>query len=146
MKTAPKIKLSQIATLLQCLTGLDGRQRIIKDANGAETSVFEAFDYSIKVTWNRVKNIGLLERKAKDLEKQRDELRKKHGAVGSGEVPKATRQAFIDDWVKTLELEEELTGGLTFSVADLNLYDPKENPTGNKIPGSVLAALMPFIA
>ncbi len=145
MKTAPKIKLSQIQTLLTCLSGLDGRQRIIKDANGAETAVFEPFEYSVKVTWNRVKNIGLLERKSADLEKQRNKLREKHGAVGTGEVPKEKRQAFLDEWIKTLEIEEELTGGLTFTEKELNLFDPEDNPTGNKIPGTVLATLMPFI-
>ncbi len=145
MKTAPKIQLSQLSALHKCLSALDGRQRIIKGENGAETAVFEAFEYPLKVTWNRVKNIGLLERKAKELDKARDKLREKHGAVGTGEVPKEKRQAFVDEYTKLLDMEEELTGGLTFSEKDLNLFDPKDNPNGNKIPGSVLAVLMPFI-
>lgn len=146
MKTAPKIKLSEIPTLIQCLSGLDGRQRIIKAENGAESAVFEPFEFSRKVTWNRVKNIGLLKRRLEDLNLRRDELRKKHGAIGAGEVPVKNRPAFIAEYAAELDMEDTLTGGLTFTVEELNLYDPKENPTGNKIPGTVLEALTPFIA
>lgn len=146
MKNAPKIKLFEVENLLKALSGLDGRQRPIKAADGSESTVFEAFDFSSKFTWNRVKNLRLLKQKLEDIQTRRDELRKKHGAVGSGEVPKSNVAAFFADYNALLEIEEPLAGGLTFTEAELNLFDPKDNAAGNRIPGSVLAVLTPFIA
>jgi len=72
------------------------------------------------------------------------ELREKHNA-GVDEMPDETTEAgrkakkeLDKEWEAFLETKEAVPGLLMMKVADLNLFDPKDNENGNVIPATVL--------
>jgi hypothetical protein len=140
-----KLKLKQVQTLAQALGALDGRKRI-EEIDGKKQAIFEPFAYSAKFTWNRVKNLGILTRKAADIELLRVEIALKHrGKATNAEVPELNRPAYFAELEAALALEEELPGLLRGTREDLNLYDPENNPTGNRLTAAQILAVEALI-
>ena len=136
-----KLKLSQIQPLALALGALDGRKRETEN-DGKKALVFEPFAYSAKFTWNRVKNLGILNRKLEDLEQLRVEIARRHlGEFKTDEVPEANRPAFFAELATAMAIEEEVPGLLRGTRADLNLYDPVENPAGNRLTAAQILAV-----
>lgn len=142
-----ELQLREIAALFQSLGSLDGNARAVQVAPNEERIIIAPFRFSQKATWNKVKNLGILRRKLKDIDAMKKELRQKHNA-GLDEMPdestaagKQARKALDKDWEAFLDLKEEVPGLLMLAVADLNLFDPKTNETGNVIPATVLESV-----
>lgn len=142
-----KIKLSEVAAIKVAHEALDGFQRASKDAAGKETVVFERHKYPAKVTWNRVKNTRLLNAKAEDIEALRIALVKKHAgdAWDKTGVPEQKLPEFFAEFKEALKIEDDMPL-LSLSEADLNLYDPKENPEGNVIAAAIIVGLGPLLS
>ena len=131
-----KLALRQIKPLLGEMRALDGL---------VENNELKPFVFSSKVTWNKVKNIDILERWDRKIEKARID-RSVQAAGGRDKLmSQEIAQSLNLDWADHLDTEEEIPGLLTFSEDDLGVYDKSTNPGGNRIPSSVLATLLPFI-
>lgn len=131
-----KLLYKELRSVLAAHRALDGLMK-----NGE----LDPYLFSCKVTWNKSKNLELLEREVNRLEKIR---RERIAAISGGRgknVPADKETQFALDWEDFLETEVEINGLLKLSHEDLNVFDPKENPTGNKIPSTVLTALRPLI-
>ena len=140
-----KLKLNQIAPLAKALGALDGR-RNLEEIDGKKQAFFSPFAYSAKFTWNRVKNLGILTRKAADIELLRVEIALKHrGKASNAEVPELNRPAYFAELEAALAIEEEVPGLLRSTRDDLNLYDPETNPTGNQLTAAQILAVEPLI-
>lgn len=140
-----KLKLNQLQPLALALAALDGRKREAEN-DGRKVVVFEPFAYSARFTWNRVKNLSILNRKLEELEALRIEIARRHlGPFAGAEVPEANRPAFFAELNAALALEEEIPGLLRGTRADLNLYDPADNPTGNRLTAAQILAVEALI-
>lgn len=131
-----KLQLKQISPIHAALVALDGNR---------ENGELKPFTFSSKVTWNKTKNITIMERAKAELDKTW--LAKQLQASGGKDktIPGDKAQVLNLDWSEHLETEEEINGLLAFSIEDLDVYDKKENPHGNKIPSSILSSLTPLI-
>lgn len=131
------LKLKQIAPLIKALQSLDGL---------TERGEFKPFIFTSRVTWNKTKNLGILEREQEDIEKARVS-KVTQAAGGKGRVvPEKELPAVQADWTEFLDTDREILGLLMLTPEDLNLHDKKDNPEGNRITSSVLAVLAPLIA
>lgn len=140
-----KLKLNTLDSRYRNLLALDGFQRAVK-VDGKDALVFERHSYGSKFTWNRVKNLRILRARLKDIEDLRIEIAKRHLENPDDEtVPPAKQAAFKAEFMKAMEIVEDVKGLLRFPIEDLNLFDPKENPDGNKIASTILVELEPFI-
>lgn len=140
-----KLKLSTLKSLYDNVVALDGFQKAV-EIDGKSTLVFERHAYGERFTWNRVKALRVLRTKLEDLEALRITIAKRYLDKPTDEkVPVAKETAFRAELAKALEIVEDVKGLLKFPKEDLNLFDPKENPSGNKIASSILDALEPFI-
>jgi hypothetical protein len=142
-----ELLIREIEPLLEALGSLDGNPRAVQVAPETERLIVQPFRFSQKFTWNKVKNLGILKKKKKLIDDMRIELRKKHNDGVDGlpdektDAGRKARIALDADWAEFLKTKEDFPGLLTMPVADLNLFDPKENPTGNLIPATILEAV-----
>lgn len=140
-----KLKLADISGLYSNLQALDGFQKT-ETIDGKKTIVFERHSYGSKFTWNRVKNLRILRDQLKDLEDARIAIAKKYlDRPGDENVSPAKEGAYRKEYVAVLETIEDVRGLLKFSAKDLNLFDPKENPEGNRIAATILDGLEPLL-
>jgi hypothetical protein len=154
-----KLKLKQVRSLYLALTTLHGQQRIVASAKSkAEEVVLQPFRFPAKMTWNIVKNLGILRRKSEELDEHHNATLRKHSG-GADQIAdprtcatpeeavaaSAAQLAFAREMTAFLTTEEEIPGLLRFAPGDFNLYDAKDNPDGNVIPATTLDALEPLI-
>ena len=119
------------------LNKLPGLLAALKATDGTPSSPFK---YAAKFTWNRTKNIKLLQREFDDMQEVGQALLK----TGSTDPLNPTEDELKIVNQKFTELQKEDTeihGLLVFKRADFNLFDPTTNKTGNVIPAQVLAEL-----
>lgn len=142
-----ELPISEIEPLFEALGSLDGNARAVQVAPDTERLIIQPFKFGQKFTWNKVKNLAILKKKKKLIEAMRVELRKKHNE-GVDAMPdektdagRKARVALDLEWKQFLETKEDFPGLLIMPVADLNLFDPKDNPTGNLIPATILEAV-----
>lgn len=138
-----KLKPKEIDSITVGLRSLDGLQK--PAGPGGRDIVFEPFLYSSKTTWNKTKNLTLLKRFAEELETTRLDLVKQFSGSITVDVPAAKLPDFVREWNALIDQPQEFAGLLSMTEAELNLYDPKENPTGNRIASSVLEKVTPLI-
>ena len=122
-----KITLNKLPGLLDALKATDGTPS-------------SPFKYAAKFTWNRTKNIKLLQREFDDMQEVGQALLK----TGSTDPLNPTEDELKIVNQKFTELQKEDTeihGLLVFKRTDFNLFDPTTNKTGNVIPAQVLAEL-----
>ena len=122
-----KIRLNKLPGLLAALKATDGTPS-------------SPFKYAAKFTWNRTKNIKLLQREFDEMQ----EVGQKLLADGSKDPLNPTEDELKIVNQKFTELQKEDTeihGLLVFKRADFNLFDPATNKAGNVIPAQVLAEL-----
>lgn len=138
-----KLQLAQIDPLLQAHRALDGYQEVVV-LNGEKKPVGMAYAFSAKFAWLKVKNLIALKKASAAIDEMRVGIAKEFTPGGGTKVPDANLTAYATKYAAALEQEDELE--LTpFSKEDLNLFDPKDNPAGNKIPSGTLMELMPLI-
>lgn len=119
------------------LNKLPGLLAALKATDGTPSSPFK---YAAKFTWNRTKNIKLLQREFDDMQEVGQALLK----TGSTDPLNPTEDELKIVNQKFTELQKEDTeihGLLVFKRTDFNLFDPTTNKTGNVIPAQVLAEL-----
>lgn len=126
-----KLKLKEVVPLLNALRALDGL---------LDHGELRPFTFSFKVTWDKKKDIGLLQKEAERMQAVRTEKQTQYAGGRGREVPADKIEEAARDWEAFLETELDLPL-LAFTVADLNVYDKQTNPDGNKIASSILAAL-----
>jgi len=132
-----KLKLKDISPVYSAFCALDGIRTL---ANDGKTLVLVPYEFSAKTSWNLRKNLGIFRRKVDTINEHKDALKKKLWKDVEKPTPEETALA-QKEWSATLEVEEEIEGVLRLKEADFNLYDKQANPTGNKIPGTVLDQL-----
>ena len=139
-----ELQIRDVEPLFRALGSLDGNARAVKVAPNEERIIIQPFKFPVKLTWNKVKDLGILRRKLKRIDEHKKELRQKHNA-GKDEMPdestpegKEALKQLNKDWDEFLDLKEDIPGLLKLTIADLNLYDPKDNENGNVIPATVL--------
>jgi hypothetical protein len=139
-----ELQLRDVENLFLSLGNLDGTARAVQVAPGQERIIINPFKFPQKVTWNKVKNLGILRRKIKDIEAMKKEVRMKHNN-GVDDMPdektdagKQARKELGREWDEFLDTKEDIPGLLMIKVEDLNLFDPKTNESGNVIPATVL--------
>lgn len=132
-----KLKLKRVSPLLNALESLEA----VTDEAGKRS----LYRFSVKLTWNKTKNITILRRIEEEIEKTRQELVAKYSGRKSVAVPEDKKPEFIDEWNAHMDTEEEIPGLLLLPWTDLDLFDPKDNAKGNLIPSSLLSALDPLL-
>ncbi len=123
------LKLREVEPLFKALTALDGNP---------------PFKFSVKVTWNKAKNLHVLKKTLQRIDEARTAIIKPLIPEGEVAVPKERIEEFVKAFNELLETEEEIPGMLQLDPCGLNIFDPTDNPSGNVIPSSVLEAVMPL--
>ena len=122
-----KIRLNKLPGLLAALKATDGTPA-------------SPFKYAAKFTWNRTKNLKLLQREFDTMQEVGQALIN----AGSKDPLNPTEDELKIVNQKFTELQKEdtiINGLLVFRREDFNLFDPATNKTGNVIPAQVLAEL-----
>ena len=119
------------------LNKLPGLLAALKASDGTPSSPFK---YAAKFTWNRTKNMKLLQREFDTMQEVGQALitaGSKDPLNPTEDELKAVNQKFTE-----LQKEDvEINGLLLFKRDDFNLFDPVTNKAGNVIPAQVLAEL-----
>jgi hypothetical protein len=139
-----KIKLAQVNPLINAISALDGNFRAVKDGT-SEKIVFDPYQLGSKFTWNKVKNLKLLRRKSEEIEEACADLWKTSGGEGKTKLEGPDAIAFNKAKKELLQTDEDMPL-LMISEADLNIFDPEKNPSGNKIPATTIADLDVLLA
>lgn len=122
-----KIKLSKLPQLLAALRALDGTPPT-------------PFRYTAKCTWNRAKNLRLLQREFDAMQEVGQALLTKDSRDPLN--PTEDEMKIANQKFNELQREDREVGGLLiFQREDFNLFDPVDNKAGNVIPAQVLSEL-----
>lgn len=125
--TTIAIKINRLPQLFAALRALDG-------------PATAPFKFSAKCTWNRVKAMKILRRELDTVE----ETGRKFLQDSSKDPDSPTKEeeeAANKAYFKLQQEIVEINGLLKFKVEDFNLFDPKDNKTGNLIGAAILAEL-----
>lgn len=139
-----KLQLTKIDPILNAFIELDGYVEVL--SVGAERKpVSIAFVFGALFSWLKVENITELRAQSAKIKAMRQSIAKEFALPGqnmiTGEKAVAFNQKFDEAAAQEIEINLK-----PFKKADLNLYDPKDNPTGNMIPATTLVALLPLIS
>jgi len=122
-----KIRLNKLPGLLAALKATDGTPS-------------SPFKYAAKFTWNRTKNIKLLQREFDAMQEHGQTLLTKGSADPLNPTEDELKKV-NQEFTELQKVDTDISGLLLFRRDDFNLFDPVANKTGNVIPAQVLAEL-----
>ena len=135
-----KFTIKEIISLNQGLNALNGKQVVVKQEDGKESIMIQPYDFGPKILWNIAKNTSIISKQVKIYGEARDSIIKKltNGEREIDQKNKYLVNKFFDEVEELEKADVEVTVLLKFKLDDLKVDE-------NKIPPSVLVALLPLI-
>lgn len=125
-----KLKTKEIIAINNGLAALNGKQKAVKNDEGKELIVVEAYNFDSKVKWNIAKNKRIMTKEVETFNELRDDIIKRL-ANGNREIDpsdKKTINMFFEELEKLEKTEVEVDGLLKFKLADLKIEENNLSP------------------
>jgi len=129
-----KLKIKHILVINQCLLNLDPPSAQKQKAPDATAKEAKSYDFSAKVAFRMVTNLGRTQITVDDVEAVRQKTIGKYVAAGETQISPDKVGAFQAEFLPMLEMEQDIDL-LTIDVKELDLDK-------NKVPWSDLAPLI----